>query len=115
MGWQRACKNSAPLAVVPALQSLPHTPYTNVSYHLIHSVIILISIRLSAYSWWLHLSIVTPNQLVWHKYFLAKVNLDLILSQKPIVPTNFAWALRYMMTTSKRLIQEIVDNLNPFF
>jgi hypothetical protein len=53
---------------------------TNVSYHLIHPVIILISVLLCAYDWQLHLSVVMPHLVVWHKSFLIKVNLDVILS-----------------------------------
>jgi hypothetical protein len=62
----------------------------------------------------LHLTMLVPYQVVQHKSFLVKVNLDLVLSQKLVVPTNFARALHYMMITSKSLIQEILDNLNPF-
>jgi hypothetical protein len=87
---------------------------TNVSYHLIHLVIILISVRLCAYNWRLHLSMVTPHQVVRHKSFLTKVNLDLILSQKPIVPTNCAGALCNTTTISKSFIQEFINNSNTF-
>jgi hypothetical protein len=85
------------------------------SYHLIHPILILISIRLSTYGWRLYHTVVAPHQLVRHKSFLRKVNLDLVLSQKPIVLTNFAWALRYTMTTSKSFIQEMLDVLNPLW
>jgi hypothetical protein len=74
---------------------------TNVSYYLIHPIIILIFIRLCAYDWWLHLSVVTQHHVVWHKPFLTKVNLNLILSQKPIVLTNCAGALCNTTVTSK--------------
>jgi hypothetical protein len=83
------------------------------SYHLIHPILILISIRISTYGWQLYHTMVAPHQLVRHKSFLGKVNLDLVLSQKPRVLTNFAWALRYTMTTSKSFIQEMLDDLNP--
>jgi hypothetical protein len=62
----------------------------------------------------LHLTMLAPYQVVQHKSFLVKVNLDLVLSQKLVVPTNFARELHYMTITSKSLIQEILDNLNPF-
>jgi hypothetical protein len=77
-------------------------------------VIILISVRLCAYDWRLHLFVVMPHQIVWHKSFLAKVNLDLILIQKPIVLTNCAGALCNTMAINKSLVQEFCDNLNPF-
>jgi hypothetical protein len=42
------------------------------------------------------------------------VNLDLILTLKPALLT-IARALRYTMTSRKSLIQEILDDLNPFY
>jgi hypothetical protein len=58
--------------------------------------------------------VVTPHQIVQHKSFLTKVNLDLILIQKPIVPTNCVGALYNMTATNKNLVQEFLDNSNPF-
>jgi hypothetical protein len=44
---------------------------------------------------------------------VTKANLNLILSQKPVVPTNCAGALCNTMDTSKNLIQEFLDNYKP--
>jgi hypothetical protein len=65
--------------MVPALQSLPHTP-ANISYHLIHLILVLISVRLSNNGWRLHLTVATPHQVVRYKSFLATANQNLILA-----------------------------------
>jgi uncharacterized integral membrane protein len=57
---------------------------------------------------------VTSHQIVRHKSYLAKVKLDIILGQKLVALTLFAWACHNTTTTSKSYIQEILGDPNSF-
>jgi hypothetical protein len=57
----------------------------------------------------LHLSMLVPHQVVWHKSLLSNVTKYLILQQHPSVPTPITQTF-HLVT----VIQEILGDLKPF-
>jgi hypothetical protein len=84
------------------LISRPHViVHTNVCYHVIHSVLIIASVRLSSCGCLLHLSMLVSHQVVQHKSVLNNVTKHLIVRQHPSVLTPIARALLVSTVTSK--------------